>query len=409
MTTARPHVVVIGDVVLDRDIDGYTARLCPDVPVLDVTRGQQSPGGAGLTALLCAASGAQVTLVAPVADDVPGGSLLAALSTQIAVIALGYDGATRCKTRVRSGGQSIVRIDEGGPGYPQHVPVEQVRAALAAADVVLVSDYGGGVTREPALRALLAQAAGNRIVVWDPHPRGGHPVPGVTLVTPNAAEARAMAPPDAGSGGGHHDVVAARLREAWDARAVCVTAGSDRAFLACTSTMPQYFPAPAVGGGDPCGAGDRFAASAAVVLAGGGTLVATGGCFDIVHAGHVATLQAARRLGGALVVLLNSDASVRSLKGPGRPVVTAADRAQVLHAFDCVDAVVIFDEDDPSAVLGLLRPDAWVKGGDYGATPLPEAEVVRRHGGRIVLLPYLDGRSTSTIIEGSGLARAQPA
>jgi rfaE bifunctional protein nucleotidyltransferase chain/domain len=136
-------------------------------------------------------------------------------------------------------------------------------------------------------------------------------------------------------------------------------------------------------------------------LRGGGTLVATGGCFDIVHAGHVATLQAARRLGDALVVLMNSDASVTRLKGPGRPVIGAADRARVLEAFDCVDAVAVFDDDDPRAALSRLRPDIWVKGGDYGGTPLPETATVQAGGGSVVFLPYLNGRSTTGIIERS--------
>ncbi|KAE8762216.1 adenylyltransferase/cytidyltransferase family protein, partial [Georgenia thermotolerans] len=140
---------------------------------------------------------------------------------------------------------------------------------------------------------------------------------------------------------------------------------------------------------------------AARLRAAGGTLVATGGCFDIVHAGHVATLQAARRLGDHLVVLMNSDASVARLKGPGRPVVGAADRARVLEALDCVDAVVVFDEDDPREALRRLRPDVWAKGGDYGGAQLPEADVVRAGGGRVVLLPYLGGLSTTTIIERS--------
>ncbi|UNX56516.1 hypothetical protein MF406_00305 [Georgenia sp. TF02-10] len=118
-------------------------------------------------------------------------------------------------------------------------------------------------------------------------------------------------------------------------------------------------------------------------------------------------MQAARRLGGHLVVLMNSDASITRLKGPGRPVVRAADRARVLQAFDCVDAVVVFDEDDPATALAHLRPDVWAKGGDYGGAPLPEADVVRDGGGRVVLLPYLGGRSTTSIIERSGLARAR--
>ena len=102
-----------------------------------------------------------------------------------------------------------------------------------------------------------------------------------------------------------------------------------------------------------------------------------------------------------MVELLNSDQSVRRLKGPTRPVVTATDRARVLEAFDCVEAVVVFDEDDPRAALDRLRPDVWAKGGDYGDADLPEAAVVRAHGGRVVLLPYLDCRSTTSILERS--------
>ncbi|MCM0679138.1 D-glycero-beta-D-manno-heptose 1-phosphate adenylyltransferase, partial [Micromonospora phytophila] len=137
------------------------------------------------------------------------------------------------------------------------------------------------------------------------------------------------------------------------------------------------------------------------VRADGGTVVATGGCFDLLHAGHVATLQAARRLGDALVVCLNSDRSVRGLKGPERPVHTETDRAKLLAALDCVDAVVVFDEPTPHTVLSRLRPDVWVKGGDYsgdGAPELPEAELVRAWGGRVVTVPYLAGRSTTATI-----------
>jgi len=133
--------------------------------------------------------------------------------------------------------------------------------------------------------------------------------------------------------------------------------------------------------------------------ASGGTVVATGGCFDLVHAGHVATLEAARELGDCLVVLLNSDESVRRLKGADRPLVEEADRAAVLEALRCVDAVVVFEEDGPDASLERLRPDIWVKGGDYDASELPEAEVVARHGGRTVILPYVAGRSTTRLIE----------
>ncbi|MCU1606249.1 MAG: hldE, partial [Modestobacter sp.] len=137
------------------------------------------------------------------------------------------------------------------------------------------------------------------------------------------------------------------------------------------------------------------------VRAAGGTVVATGGCFDLLHAGHVATLRAARGLGDCLVVCINSDDSVRRLKGPSRPVVGAPDRTRVLEALEFVDAVVVFDEDTPAQVLERLRPDVWAKGGDYAGADLPETAVLRRWGGQAVVLPYLDGHSTTALVERS--------
>ncbi len=511
----RPHVVVVGDVLLDRDLIGTSERLAPDapVPVLDVTTLRESPGGAGLAALLVVRSGARVTLIAPLADDPGGATLRNLLCPHLQLIPLGHEGSTRRKTRVRSGGQSLLRIDDGGPGRPTDLPAARIAEAVADADAVLVADYGAGTTTDRRVRRILTEAAARTRLVWDPHPRGGPPVPGATLVTPNLAEAaaadRALDPTKSGRPG-EPDLLAGRLREAWQVGAVCVTAGAAGAFLAGSASGAQYLPAPAIRSGDSCGAGDRFAATATVRLAvgdlvseaaaagvrdasawvgaggsaafrmppaargpvpedtfpddtfrddtfrgdtfpgdtlpgdtaagtpgtdhavdedgpvhagsgletdagaagleelaqglrdrGARTVVATGGCFDIVHPGHVATLQAARRLGDALVVLINSDASVARLKGPGRPVVGAADRARVLRAFDCVDAVVVFDEDDPRDALSRLRPDIWVKGGDYGGTELPETATVQSGGGRVVFLPYLAGRSTTSIIERS--------
>ncbi|MFC7472271.1 adenylyltransferase/cytidyltransferase family protein [Actinomadura keratinilytica] len=124
-----------------------------------------------------------------------------------------------------------------------------------------------------------------------------------------------------------------------------------------------------------------------------------GGCFDLLHAGHVALLEAARRTGDCLIVCLNSDASVRRRKGPGRPLVEAADRMRVLNALECVDAVAVFDEDTPERLLGELRPHIWAKGGDYARSSLPETRLVESWGGQVLLLPYLDGRSTTSLAE----------
>jgi rfaE bifunctional protein nucleotidyltransferase chain/domain len=239
--------------------------------------------------------------------------------------------------------------------------------------------------------------------------------------------------------------------------AVAVTLGSRGALLSYGEGAPMVVPAVPVTGGDPCGAGDSFAAAAALALAdgavtgeavaaavvaasafvarggaanwngardrepdepdvvadssveallarvrsAGGTVVATGGCFDLLHPGHVATLRAARGLGDCLVVCINSDESVRRLKGPSRPLVTATDRARVLEALEFVDAVVVFEEDTPAEVLDRLRPDVWAKGGDYAGADLPEAAVLRRWGGQAVVLPYLDGHSTTALVQRS--------
>ncbi|WP_462187618.1 D-glycero-beta-D-manno-heptose 1-phosphate adenylyltransferase [Frankia sp. CcWB2] len=130
----------------------------------------------------------------------------------------------------------------------------------------------------------------------------------------------------------------------------------------------------------------------------GSVVVATGGCFDLLHAGHVSVLAAARRLGDCLVVCLNSDASVRRLKGPDRPLVSQADRAAVLLGLGSVDAVAVFDDDTPARLLGELRPDVFAKGGDYAVADLPEAAVVASWQGQAVVLPYLEGRSTTKMI-----------
>jgi rfaE bifunctional protein nucleotidyltransferase chain/domain len=332
-----------------------------------------------------------------------------------------------------------------------------VREVLEDAGAILVADYGRGLTRNPHVRRLLRDRAERIPVVWDPHPRGAQPVPGIALVTPNLAEARAVL-------AGHEEPaeLAKLLRGHWHADAVAVTTGSRGAVLAdglgeTNVPIPAAARTPGHTAPDTCGAGDRFAAAAtaallggadpaeAVVTAveaaarfvaaggatalstndgpvpdpqpatdafglaervreGGGRLIATGGCFDLLHPGHVSLLRQARALGDALVVCLNSDASVRGLKGPGRPLVRDRDRARLLTALSFVDAVAVFDEPSPVAVLEKLRPHVWVKGGDYAEADLPEREVVERHGGEVVLVPTVPGYSTSRLVAAAASA-----
>jgi len=133
--------------------------------------------------------------------------------------------------------------------------------------------------------------------------------------------------------------------------------------------------------------------------AAGKKIVFTNGCFDILHAGHVRYLSAARQLGDRLVVGLNSDASIRRLKGPKRPVAPENDRAEVLAALEAVDAVTLFGEDTPEELIGQLLPDVLVKGSDWAVEQIAGAKAVIEHGGAVLTVPLLEGRSTTGIIE----------
>jgi D-beta-D-heptose 7-phosphate kinase / D-beta-D-heptose 1-phosphate adenosyltransferase len=475
-------LVVVGDTLLDRDVDGTADRVCPDAPalVLAETGTTDRPGGAGLAAVLAVGHGYDVTLVTALSGDKGGDRLWELLTAAgVTVHALPLPGPTPEKTRLRAGGQVLLRLDRGGGARPGGPPTRGMLSAVRTAAAVLVSDYGGGVTQVPELRATLADTPA--ALVWDPHPGGAPAVAGSHLITPNEPELAVLT----GAANSRAPAGARRLasltraahqlRRRWGGAAVAVTLGPDGALLCHNGPAPLMVPAPTRARGDSCGAGDRFASAATLALADGalvseavesavaqaaayvaaggaaggaagasratdpepgpvaagrhsppaweppapatadaqdlvarvrsraGTVVATGGCFDLLHAGHLATLQAARGLGDCLVVCVNSDASVAGLKGPDRPVVPLADRIRLLSALGCVDAVVAFDEPTPEAVLGWLRPDIWVKGGDYAggtadATDLPESGIVRRHGGHTVIVPYLDGRSTSRML-----------
>ncbi|MGI5379982.1 D-glycero-beta-D-manno-heptose 1-phosphate adenylyltransferase [Streptomyces sp. CA-251387] len=465
--TAPAALLVVGDALLDHDVSGRVERLAPDapVPVVSGPRRTTRPGGAALAACLAAADGRPVTLITALGDDPDSASLRELLADRVDLVELPLTGALSSKTRVLADGRPLLRLDDG-EGRAREA-TEPARRAIAEAGAVLVADYGRGTA--DVLREALADASARVPVAWDPHPRGRPPVPGVRLATPSAAEAHAFASRGADAGEDRHGSElhaaaqdAARLVRAWHAASVAVTLGGRGALLSHGET-PLLVPSPVTAEGDACGAGDRFAATAAGLLAdgelvetavrgavhaatryvaeggvrsvavgtppteppaapsddeptddalrtaarvraAGGTVVAAGGCFDLLHAGHVALLQAARRTGDCLVVCVNSDASVRRRKGDGRPLVPQADRIRVLRALECVDAVAVFDEDTPERLLAELRPHIWAKGGDYALTRLPEAALVESWGGQVVLFPYLDGRSTTGIAERAAVA-----
>lgn len=131
----------------------------------------------------------------------------------------------------------------------------------------------------------------------------------------------------------------------------------------------------------------------------GKTVVTTNGCFDILHVGHVRYLQKTKTFADYSIVMLNSDKSVRSIKGPTRPVNNEADRAEILCALSCVDYVVLFDEDSPAGLIAEIKPDVHTKGADYTVETLPEAKVIMENGGRIEFISFVEGKSTTSIIE----------
>ncbi|MEV3988613.1 D-glycero-beta-D-manno-heptose 1-phosphate adenylyltransferase [Streptomyces sp. NPDC049837] len=450
MSAYKP-LVVVGDVLLDEDIEGVSTRLAPDAPapVVDVTGDQRRPGGAGLAAALATRGGRDVVLVTALGDDPASEAVRRTLRGRVRLVELPLKGTLPVKTRVLASGRPLVRIDRGGgdPGEPDGA----VRDTLAQAHAVLVADYGRHTAS--AVREHLAAVAPKVPVVWDPHLKGDAPVPGSRIVTPNAAETMALCRGDGDSLRAFAER-GADLAERWRVAAVAVTLGERGVLLTRPgATTPMLVPAPYRAEGDACGAGDCFAAATAAALADGalpeeavqravaeaaafvaaggagnpslwrtpppagpreapetdpfvlaeqvrargGTVVATGGCFDLLHAGHVGLLESARRIGDCLIVCVNSDESVGRLKGPGRPLNPLPDRVRVLAGLGSVDAVAVFDGDTPAELLSRLRPDVWVKGGDYSAEDLPEAEVLRAWGGQAVVLPYLNGRSTTLL------------
>lgn len=446
------RLAVLGDSILDIDLGGESRRQCPDVPapVLDEPVRRLRPGGAGLAAgLVHEYSGGEVVLVTAAGRDEGAVELARSLGPGVVLDGLPVRTRTPTKIRVQDRGTTLARLDEGCEQVVPDVSAEEVRRALRGVDAVLVSDYGLGLTHSRSVRAVLAETAVHTPVVWDPHPRGAPPVPGTHLVTPNAAESMVGAATDTA----HTFRRARSLADRWRVDAVTVTLGDRGGIWADRSGNGGEVRAePVPGPGDTCGAGDAFAAACTVLLARrfgvecaveagtcaagrfvasgaaaafaeaqrgrgpavgvlnpppavegarreGKRIVATGGCFDLLHAGHVDLLRRARSLGDHLVVLVNDDSSVRGLKGEERPVVPEHDRARLVGALSCVDTVVLFGDSTPMSVLRQIRPDVWIKGSDHETDDLPEASVVRAAGGEVVTLPLLPGRSTTGLID----------
>ena len=144
---------------------------------------------------------------------------------------------------------------------------------------------------------------------------------------------------------------------------------------------------------------DELIKIAAQARRNGKSVVFTNGCFDLLHRGHVHVLRQAKAAGDLLIVAINSDQSVKAIKGPTRPVAAEMDRLELIAAMEMVDYVILFDEPDPSKLIAAIKPNVLAKGGDWGADGVVGADIVEREGGRVLLVPYLKGYSTTEMIE----------
>jgi len=455
------HVLIVGDVMLDQYWYGPTARISPEapVPVVHIQQQQHRPGGAGNVALNIAALGSKVTLIGVTGIDQAADILINQLSDQgvhCAFLHLAHI-TTISKLRVLSQNQQLIRLDfeEAFMGLDSQVLATKMHMALAAADIVILSDYGKGTLADVALLIQLARKAGKPVLI-DPKGRAFTKYQGATVLTPNLAEFEAVV----GGCATLEQLVnkGEQLRQQLQLEALLITRSQHGMSLLRAHHPPLHLPAHAREVFDVTGAGDTVIGVLAAALAAGHdlvnatalanlaaglvvaklgtatisvtelehalqlhhdkgiydthrlrkqvkaaqaqgeTVVMTNGCFDILHAGHVHYLAQARTLGDRLIVAVNDDDSVRRLKGPSRPVTPLAQRMAVLSALEAVDWVVPFSQDTPEQLICQILPDILVKGGDYQVHQVAGHDCVQAHGGRVLILDWVAGCSTTALI-----------
>ncbi len=466
------RMLCVGDVMLDRFVDGRVERVSPEapIPILSVEGEAEMPGGAGNVARNAAALGAAVDLLGVVGNDAEGARLVRVAKECGASAALLIEAGRRTtvKTRYLSGGQQLLRADRETVTPIRDAAVSQLlalaEAAMARVDAVVLSDYGKGVLSGALAEELIGRArAAGRFVAVDPRGPDWSRYRGADLLTPNRRELTEAAGRTL-AGQDEIESAARGLLRAHRLGAVLVTL-SEQGMLLVESGETRHLPAMAREVFDVTGAGDTVIAVTTAALAGGagladaaglanlaagivvgklGTAVATpseilallepiatieklralpealeqirrwrgeglrigftNGCFDLLHPGHAGLLAFARGGCDRLVVGLNDDASVRRLKGPGRPIQPLASRAAILGAMAAVDLVVPFAEGTPLALIEAIRPDLLVKGADYREDQVVGAALVRGYGGEVRLAPLSPGHSTSVAIARLGVA-----
>jgi D-beta-D-heptose 7-phosphate kinase/D-beta-D-heptose 1-phosphate adenosyltransferase len=456
------RLVCVGDVMIDRFVYGDVTRVSPEapIPVLARTRELVMLGAAGNVARNVAALGGDVALVGLVGGDAEGHEAMRLIGAESGIEGFLVTDASRpttLKTRFVSGGQQLLRVDleesRLAEGEVAQRLVRTVRDACAGAAVILVSDYGKGVVTDAVVAACRDTGA---LVIVDSKARHFDRYGAVDMIKPNAAElAYATGMPTS-----TNDEIGAALEHALSlcqARAILVTRAAKGISLAvrgAAGVPREVFDASGAGDTTIAALGLALAAKARVedaiafaMLASGvavgkvGTATVspeemieasitahlapaeakivtpqhmvseiarwrakglrvgfTNGCFDILHKGHVAYLAQARSWCDRLIVGLNSDESVRALKGDGRPVNDLESRALVLAGLGSVDLVVPFEDDTPLKLIQAARPDVLVKGADYSESEVVGHELVKGWGGEVKLAPIVEGYSTTAAI-----------
>ncbi|MFA6156167.1 D-glycero-beta-D-manno-heptose-7-phosphate kinase [Mesorhizobium sp.] len=464
-------VLVVGDLILDRFVNGVIERISPEAPIPVLHgRGETSAmGGAGNVVANIVSLGARAIPVSVIGADTAGDNLvrmLGELGADTAGLAQERGRMTSSKSRFSALNQQVLRFDEEEikplSAHERAMLLDHFQAELPRADIVILSDYGKGILLDGVAGELIAicRDAGKPVLV-DPKGHDYARYAGATAVTPNRKElgeavGRKVFADDEIEEAARdliatHDfdfVVATRSEKgmsvvtAEDARHIATQAREVFDVSGAGDTVIATFALSLAAGADRVQAAVIANAAGGVVVGKRGTarltveelsgalfrshgptahkdaildatsaarMVAawkaeglsvgfTNGCFDILHAGHVSLLHAARSQCDRLVLGLNSDASVRRLKGPGRPVNDQHDRACVLAALASVDAVVVFEEDTPLALIEALMPDILVKGADYTVATVVGADVVQKGGGRVVLVDLVAGKSTTGTI-----------
>jgi D-beta-D-heptose 7-phosphate kinase/D-beta-D-heptose 1-phosphate adenosyltransferase len=433
------------------------------VPVVHVKQDEQRAGGAGNVALNIAALGAKVSLLGFTGED-EAAVALETLLKKSGVLCLFQgipNHPTITKLRVMSRHQQLIRLDfeDGFQDVDSDTLLHQYHAELMQSQVVVLSDYGKGTLSQVQPFIRLAKQLKKPVLV-DPKGSDFSIYQQATLITPNLSEFEAVV----GRCSDQQQIVerGVNLLSQLELEALLVTRGEHGMTLLTKDQEPLHLPTHAREVFDVTGAGDTVISVLAASLAAkkslaeatqlanigagivvgkmgtatvnteelsnalhgprahqkgvcsltellkertaakqnGEKIVATNGCFDILHPGHVRYLQQAKTLGDRLVVLVNSDASVQRLKGPERPVNKLDHRMEMLAALECVDWVVEFEQDTPKEVIDQLLPDILVKGGDYtDITSIAGHESVLANGGEVKILSFIEGHSTTAIIQ----------